>query len=70
MMLNILKFYYLKSSVSDDTARLINNLLISANNYPCAWKILMDEYEDKQSVLSISRQIIGSYSCIHYIAKI
>jgi len=44
---NMLKLYYLKSCVSDAAAKLINNLSISDDNYSSAWKILMNEYENK-----------------------
>jgi len=47
----MLKLYYLKSCVNDAAAKLINNLSISDDNYPSAWKILMNEYEDKRSLI-------------------
>jgi len=46
-----LKLYYLKSCVSDAAAKLINNLSVSEDNYPSAWKILMYEYEDKRALI-------------------
>jgi len=42
---NTLKFHYLKSCVSGDVAKLINNLSMTDDSYPTAWKILMNEYE-------------------------
>jgi len=47
---NTLKLYYLKSYVSDAAAKLVNNLSMSDDDYPSAWKILMSEYEDKRAL--------------------
>jgi len=48
---NTLKFHYLKSCVSDTTAKLINNLSMSDDNYSSAWKTLTDE--DKRSLIHL-----------------
>jgi len=45
---DILKLYYLKSCVSDTVAKLINDLSMSDDDYPSAWKILMNAYENKR----------------------
>jgi len=48
---NMLKLYYLKSCVSGDAARLIDNLPLSDVNYSFAWEMLMDEYEHKRLLI-------------------
>jgi hypothetical protein len=50
-MSNILKFHYLKSSITDNATLLINRLQISPDNYTSAWKILMMEYDDKRVLI-------------------
>lgn len=48
---NTQKFHYLKSSVTGDAATLISNLKISDANYESAWQLLLDEYDDKQTLI-------------------
>ncbi|KYN27559.1 hypothetical protein ALC57_03059, partial [Trachymyrmex cornetzi] len=45
------KFHYLKTSVTGEATVLINNLKISEANYDSAWQLLIDEYDDKQTLV-------------------
>jgi len=49
---DMLKIYHLKSCVSDAAAMLINNLSMPDDDYPSAWEILMNEYENKRYDMS------------------
>jgi len=55
---NTLKFHYLKSCVSGAAANLLINLAASDDSYSTAWKILTNEYEDKQVLIRIHVQSI------------
>ncbi|XP_053686332.1 uncharacterized protein LOC128735874 [Sabethes cyaneus] len=52
---NIQKFYYLRSSLTGDALQLIRTIPISASNYPVAWNLLIEHYQNparlKQSYL-------------------
>jgi len=48
---NTQKFHYLKTSVQGDAALIINNLRISDANYESAWQLLIDEFDDKHSLI-------------------
>jgi hypothetical protein len=52
-MSNILKFHYLKLSVTGNAALLINRLQIFPENYTIAWKMLVTEYDDKRALIHI-----------------
>ncbi|XP_055588990.1 uncharacterized protein LOC129741289 [Uranotaenia lowii] len=43
---NIQKFYYLRSSLAGDALKLIQTIAISANNYPVAWNLLIDHFQN------------------------
>ncbi|XP_055590649.1 uncharacterized protein LOC129742731 [Uranotaenia lowii] len=43
---NIQKFYYLRSSLSGDALKLIQTIAISANNYPVAWNLLIEHFQN------------------------
>lgn len=43
---NIQKFYYLRSSLSDTALQLIQTIPISANNYPVAWNLLLEHFQN------------------------
>ncbi|XP_058827613.1 uncharacterized protein LOC131687537 [Topomyia yanbarensis] len=43
---NIQKFYYLRSSLLGDALKLIQTIPISANNYPVAWNLLVDHFQN------------------------
>ncbi|XP_055604311.1 uncharacterized protein LOC129752562 [Uranotaenia lowii] len=43
---NIQKFYYLRSSLSGDALKLIQTIAISANNYPVAWNLLVEHFQN------------------------
>ena len=43
---NIQKFYYLRSSLSGDALKLIQTIPLSANNYPVAWNLLVDHFQN------------------------
>ncbi|KYN12351.1 hypothetical protein ALC57_15464 [Trachymyrmex cornetzi] len=45
------KFHYLKTSVTGEAAGLINNLKISEANYDSTWQLLIDEYDDLQTLV-------------------
>ncbi|KAH0946120.1 hypothetical protein HN011_005673, partial [Eciton burchellii] len=48
---NILKFHYLKSSITDfNVTLLINRFQIFPENYIAAWKKLVTEYDDKKAL--------------------
>ncbi|XP_055604159.1 uncharacterized protein LOC129752396 [Uranotaenia lowii] len=42
----IQKFYYLRSSLTGDALKLIQSIPISANNYPVAWNLLVDHFQN------------------------
>ncbi|XP_018358983.1 PREDICTED: uncharacterized protein LOC108758486 [Trachymyrmex cornetzi] len=48
---NTQKFHYLKTSVTGDAAIMISNLKISEANYESAWQLLIEEYDDKQTLV-------------------
>ncbi|XP_055633331.1 uncharacterized protein LOC129773712 [Toxorhynchites rutilus septentrionalis] len=41
------KLHYLRSSLAGDASRLISSTALTADNYPIAWKIITDRYENK-----------------------
>ncbi|XP_058816076.1 uncharacterized protein LOC131679380 [Topomyia yanbarensis] len=43
---NIQKFYYLRSSLSGDALKLIQTIPLSANNYPVAWNLLVEHFQN------------------------
>ncbi|XP_055590340.1 uncharacterized protein LOC129742466 [Uranotaenia lowii] len=43
---NIQKFYYLRSSLSGDALKLIQTIAISASNYPVAWNLLVEHFQN------------------------
>ncbi|XP_065075285.1 uncharacterized protein LOC135699031 [Ochlerotatus camptorhynchus] len=43
---NIQKFYYLRSSLSNAALQLIQTIPISANNYPVAWNLLLEHFQN------------------------
>ncbi|XP_055584795.1 uncharacterized protein LOC129737660 [Uranotaenia lowii] len=43
---NIQKFYYLRSSLAGDALKLVQTIAISANNYPVAWNLLIDHFQN------------------------
>lgn len=43
---SIQKFYYLRSSLTGDALKLIQTIKLSANNYPIAWNMLVDHYQN------------------------
>ncbi|XP_058816984.1 uncharacterized protein LOC131680281 [Topomyia yanbarensis] len=43
---NIQKFYYLRSTLLGDALKLIQTIPISANNYPVAWNLLVDHFQN------------------------
>ncbi|XP_029156123.1 uncharacterized protein LOC114946183 [Nylanderia fulva] len=48
---NTQKFHYLKTSIIGDAALKINNLRISDANYESAWQLLVDEYDDRLTLI-------------------
>lgn len=52
----IQKFYYLRSSLKDEAARVIQNLEISIDNYEVAWTLLRNRYANKK--LLIKKHIV------------
>lgn len=48
----IQKFYYLVSTLKLEAAQLIKNLAITEANYPVAWQLLVDRYENKKLISS------------------
>lgn len=43
---NIQKFYYLRSSLSHAALQLIQTIPISSNNYPAAWNLLLEHFQN------------------------
>ncbi|XP_055591187.1 uncharacterized protein LOC129743233 [Uranotaenia lowii] len=43
---NIQKFYYLRSSLAGDALKLIQTIALSANNYPVAWNLLVEHFQN------------------------
>lgn len=43
---NIQKFYYLRSSLSDEALQLVQSIPISAINYPVAWNLLLQHFQN------------------------
>lgn len=58
----IQKFYYLKGCLSDSVKKVINKLEVSAGNYPVAWKILTERYENKTLLIHNHIQAIFDIS--------
>lgn len=48
---NTQKLHYLKASVTDEAALLINNISISDTNYEAAWQRLVDEYDNLYAIV-------------------
>lgn len=48
---NTQKLHYLKASVTDEAALLINNIQISNVNYEAAWQLLVDEYDNSYAII-------------------
>ncbi|XP_075213794.1 uncharacterized protein LOC142319999 [Lycorma delicatula] len=56
----IQKFYYLNSTLTHEAAQLIKNLAVTDANYPVAWKLLQDRYENMRLIASAHvREIIN-----------
>ncbi|XP_045462033.1 uncharacterized protein LOC123672092 [Harmonia axyridis] len=49
---DIQKFYYLKSSLEHEPAQLISSVQVCASNYPVAWSLLTDRYENKKLIIN------------------
>lgn len=47
----IQKFYYLKSSLRNDAESLVQSLEITNENYPLAWGLLKERYENKKLIV-------------------
>lgn len=47
---NIQKLQYLKTHVSNDAAKVIDKLEITSENFPIAWKLLTDRFENKRAL--------------------
>ncbi|XP_036347161.1 uncharacterized protein LOC118756508, partial [Rhagoletis pomonella] len=45
---NLYRFYYLKDSLSEEAARDIQHLSITEANYPVAWQMLINIYDNKR----------------------
>ncbi|XP_029175539.1 uncharacterized protein LOC114944006 [Nylanderia fulva] len=58
---NTQKFHYLKTSVIGDAALIISNLKISDANYESAWQLIIDEYDDK---LTLIHTHIHAFMCL------
>ncbi|XP_055632492.1 uncharacterized protein LOC129772973 [Toxorhynchites rutilus septentrionalis] len=43
---SIQKFYYLRSSLAGDALKLVQTVPISAENYPIAWELLINHYQN------------------------
>ncbi|XP_055522947.1 uncharacterized protein LOC129717127 [Wyeomyia smithii] len=43
---NIQKFYHLRSSLAGDALKLIQTIPLSANNYPVAWNLLVEHFQN------------------------
>ncbi|XP_067214142.1 uncharacterized protein [Linepithema humile] len=50
-LFNTQKFHYLKTSVIGDAVLFINNLRISDANYDSAWQLLLDKFNDEQTLV-------------------
>ncbi|CAL1672328.1 unnamed protein product [Lasius platythorax] len=48
---NTQKLHYLKSSLIGDAALLVSNIKISETNYDPAWKLLTDEYDNRNAII-------------------
>lgn len=46
------KFHYLVSYLEGDAARIVSNLELSSANYPEAWKLLCDRYNNKRLLIN------------------
>lgn len=47
---NVEKFYYLQVSLKNEAAQVIASLPITDANYPTAWKLLTDRYENNKAI--------------------
>ena len=48
---NVEKFYYLKSYLQNEPLQVVANLQVTNDNYPTAWSLLTDRYENKQLIV-------------------
>ncbi|XP_024876784.1 uncharacterized protein LOC112457783 [Temnothorax curvispinosus] len=55
---NIQRMYYLRSSLKDRAAEVIQSLESSAENYPIAWNLLTKRFEDKRAIASRHLQLL------------
>lgn len=49
----IQKFQYLKSSVTNEAASIIQSLELSSQNYPIAWNLLKQRYDNKRTIVNM-----------------
>ena len=55
---NIQKFYYLKSALKNEAAAVIDSLEVSDLNYPIAWRLLKERFENKKIITNNHIKII------------
>lgn len=48
---DIQKYFYLQSSLKGDAAKVIDSLEVDASNYPVAWNLLKNRFEDKKIII-------------------
>lgn len=59
------KFHYLRSSLKDKAANVINSLDFSSNNYDVAWDLLCDRYHNNKLLITNHIQAIFNIDTIH-----
>lgn len=48
---SIEKFHYLKAAVTDDAAKIINKIILSADGYQSAWASLLARYDNQRMLI-------------------
>ncbi|XP_030750174.1 uncharacterized protein LOC115877962 [Sitophilus oryzae] len=61
---NVQKFYYLRSSLKDDSLNLIESIPVSDSNYQDVWRLLHDRYEQKSLLIHNHLRSLFEYPVI------
>ncbi|XP_012152959.1 uncharacterized protein LOC105664169 [Megachile rotundata] len=54
------KFHYLKLSVTGEATQLINNLVVTGDNFKLAWQLISDRYENRRVLVDAQLELLFS----------
>nr|XP_012149738.1 PREDICTED: uncharacterized protein LOC105663687 [Megachile rotundata] len=54
------KFHYLKLSVTGEAVQLINNLVVTGDNFKLAWQLISDRYENRRVLVDAQLELLFS----------